>query len=200
MKTHPIKSLYQSLRRDLPDFEIKGRLLFQSPYAEILKGFCVDDSSHSPEHFYVWAFVQPLYVPAATIHFNFGQRLGDGTGRRWNCEEAGLVSALSTEMQNAKGNFLDHITTPHALADYISRFCNAPNPNNLEALAYSYLLAGDQAAADATLKKLCETIDLGIEWHRAIWERAQTIQAGDASAARELLWHWRDNTIQQLRI
>lgn len=200
MKTHQIKSLYQSLRSDLPGFEIKGRLLFQSPYAEILKGFCVDDSSHSPTHFYVWAFVLPLYVPTTTLYFNFGQRLGDGAGRRWNCEEVGLIPALSAEMQSAKANFLDHITTPQTLADYLRQFCNTPTPNHLEALAYSYLLAGDHAAADVTFNRLREALDLGIEWHRNIWERAKTIQAADAGAARELLYQWRDDTVQKLGI
>lgn len=200
MKTHPIKSLYQSLCRDLPGFEIKGRLLFQSSYAEILKGFCVDDSSHSPAHFYVWAFVQPLYVPAVTIHFNFGQRLGEGAGRRWEWEEVDLVSALSVEMLNAKTSFLDHVGTPKALAEYINRFCDDTNPNNLEALAYSFLLAGDQTSADAAFERLSDRIDPGIEWQRASGDRAKAIQACNADAAKELLHQWCIDTIRQLRI
>lgn len=89
------------------------KLLIVSPVGRILRGFCIEDSSDT-RRVYVWAFVQPLFVPSATVVLSLGRRLGGGS-RTWSSAE---VEAAASALRAEGDAFFGAIASPQALASW----------------------------------------------------------------------------------
>ena len=180
MKTKDFVALEKLLLPKLPNFTIKGPLLFIVPVGHILRGFHFDGSSFDKKGFYVNAFFMPLYVPSQHLHLTFGRRLRDEGGDRWNTEQPGFEATLEVAMQK-EVPFLAHLNTALNVANALSP--PGSNPHTHEALAYSFAKAGEtRAALDAidTLLRLIESIKHGtakLTWELEIAERAQLVKA-----------------------
>jgi hypothetical protein len=68
-------------------FLARSSLVFKVTADNILHGVSTDSSAFSKD-FFVWVFVQPLFVPHDTIAFDFGERVGGGSrcGRPRRCK------------------------------------------------------------------------------------------------------------------
>ena len=101
MRTKDFVMLEKRFLHNLPNFIIKGPLLFIAPIEHTLKGFHFDGSNFDKKSFYVNVFFMPLYKPSQHIYLTFGRRLGDGGGDRWSTDEVGFETRLEAAMQGA---------------------------------------------------------------------------------------------------
>lgn len=159
MKSSEIKRLSTKyLLPHLPEYLVKGSLLYAQPVEQLLRGFVFESSGFDRTAFYVWVFVYPLYVPAPDIPLTFGERLGGGA-KRWRPiagQEGQVMGEILLEMRSKGLPFLDQVRTPADLASVASaKAPSAPNnPHILEAEAYSLILAGRYRDARMVLERV----------------------------------------------
>ena len=70
MTTKEFIALEKSLLPDLPDFAVKGPLMFIPPAERLLRGISFEGSSFDKTSFYVTVFVMPLCIPTKHLYFN----------------------------------------------------------------------------------------------------------------------------------
>lgn len=175
------------------------------PVPHILRAFFFESSASSAEDFYVCGFFQPLYVPSEDVHFTFGQRLSNRVSfRLWN--EA-VVEHLPNAMQEY-GRVLMNISDADQVVRALEPLTRPDkrsfvNPNCLEALAYSLLLANRKTEAEEVIRKCLPTLAPEREWEQRIADRMSLIQAKVAKSmqsAFEVLAGWERDTIHNLKL
>ncbi|HEX3105274.1 MAG TPA: hypothetical protein VHQ22_12565 [Terriglobales bacterium] len=190
---------------NLPNFIIKGPLLFIAPIEHTLKGFHFDGSNFDKKSFYVNVFFMPLYKPSQHIYLTFGRRLGDGGGDRWSTDEVGFETRLEAAMQKELP-FLAGLKTALNVADALKPFLGN-NPHCHEAFSYALAKAGEiRSAVDAidTLLKLIESLKHAnpkLTWELEIAERANLLKTkltGNADIADAQLALWESETLRNL--
>lgn len=67
-----IDQIIKECKQHNSEYEIKGKLLFIPPIGEVLTGFNFEKVN---DHFYLWMFAQPLFIPKEHYYFTFGNRL-----------------------------------------------------------------------------------------------------------------------------
>jgi len=204
MRAKDFVTLEKRLLPNLPNFTIRGPLLFIVPIGHTLRGFHFDGSSFDKKAFYVNAFFMPLYVPSQHIHLTFGRRLRDGGGDRWRTDELGYETALEAAVQK-EVPFLASLTTALDVANALK-----PLGSNLhchEAFAYALAQGGEiRAAVDAidTLLEVVESVkrvNPKLTWELKIAERAQLLKAkltANLDDAIAQLAAWESETIHNL--
>jgi hypothetical protein len=211
----------QYLLPTLPGFAAKGALVYATPLDYLLRGFYFEPSGSDPSSFYVWTFIQPLYVPTRHIYFTFGRRLGKGwpldekeaDGSRSNGQhyQAGMASIMVQVLRTIEAEglpFIGNIEHPVDLAYQTSRVTDAPDedPYVVEAVIYSYILAGEYGRARekyARLKRSLSSLENGLVWAREIAQRAAQVMDNlprhpDNTVA--LLDMWTRQTARDLRL
>jgi hypothetical protein len=176
-------------------------LLFATPIDQILRAFAFDSSGIDRSAFYVTVFAQPLYIPHPSVYYNFGHRLGTS----WEANDVQVVEKLVNAIQAQGLPFLERIQQPRDLAEFIRERMHLyrgrrPNPHDLEALAYSCILADDSTAGQV-LEDLFNQLDPTVEWEVEIGARATKVaeaMARSPLAARAMLLQWEQETVQAL--
>jgi hypothetical protein len=176
----------------------------------LLRGFYFDGSSFDRCTFYVYAFVQPLYVPLPTVTFQFGIRLTGKTGQAWEINpetEAATMMDVLASIKNQGLPFIGRIQTPGDLAEYVRRITDgADNPNNVEVMAYSLALADRNPEALQALDQLQQLLQAqeGMNpWLVETFERSQELRerlATNPKQAIALLDEWTEQTRARLRL
>lgn len=191
------KQIARAIRSVVPGLHEKARVLVATPRKRILRGFYIEDSS-DPNRAYVWAFVQPLYVPATTIVLSLGERLG-GPSRAWGVEEiAGIASAA----RDNGTKFFGPIDSADALCTW-EILDHRGDEYAREARAYSLLLSGRADEATKRLRELVGMLSGGAPWMREMKERDEALAAlaeSNPKAATELLAKWEKETAAALRV
>jgi hypothetical protein len=192
----------------LSGYGSKGALLFIQPIKSLLRGFCFEGSGFDPSAFYVWAFVQPLYVPSRVISFTFGKRIGGGAGQRWKLTmdtESDVMNEVLASVKTEGIPIIERFETPAKLATEAVEFTHAPkDPYVVEAIAYSFILAGEYSRFMETvnsLQTLLENLDLSLSWPQAMLQRAQYLRdtlTRHPYKAMELLDRWAEQTLRNL--
>ena len=207
MKTKDFILLEKRLLPDFPGFSIRGSLMFISPLAHTLRGFSFEPSGFDKTPFYVTVFFQPMYVPGEHLVLNFGRRLKNGGSGRWQIQDAGNLTALTTAMQK-EVPFLLGLQTPNEVASAIQAFTRPNelghvNPHSLEALAYALILAGDTASAADVSEPFCAGL-IGLWLGRTKLLLGELIEAKLAAdgteSALEVLRTWESQTIRNLHL
>jgi hypothetical protein len=204
MRTKDFVALEKRLLPKLPNFTIKGQLLFIVPLGHTLRGFHFDGSSVDKESFYVNAFFMPLCVPSEHLHLTFGRRLREGGGDRWSAAtprfEAILEAAVQKELP-----FLAGLKTARDVANALTP--PGSNPHCHEALAYALAQTGEtRTAVDAidTLLGLINSkkrVTPPLTWELEIANRAQLLKTkltDNPEDARAQLARWESETIRNL--
>jgi hypothetical protein len=206
------------LLAELPGFRSRRSLIYSEPLDYLLRGFDFEPSGFDRYAFYVWVFVQALYVPRHGICYEFGDRLGtrDGDpGQRWHLrpdtDEEQLMARILKLMKRDGLPFLKRLRTPADVAARAARSArSSKNPNDFELWAYSLILLGKKSEALKVLDRLheacidtSEEFDAPVTWVLEMDERCQRMRAAlerDLSEAVALLNEWRDYTLHSLRL
>jgi hypothetical protein len=203
MKNSEFKAIEKRLERELSGFAFNDRLMFLAPVKSVLRGFCFEPTRSSKDSFYLWAFFQPLFVPAKEVRFLFGHRLDNG--RRLRNDRPNLDSVLLLAMKSEMPNLL-RLQTAKAVASALEPFTKPNgvgfvNPHCREAYAYSLIQAGQPEKANRVLDTLVNSIDTNLAWQQEILSRAVgvlemlTKQPQDAIAQMEC---WEIETARNL--
>src|SRR5438552_1936158 len=108
----------QYLLPHLPGFRAKKSLVFAEPLEYLLRGFALESSGFGPSVFYLWVFVQPLYVPSTHIYFHFGRRLGHGWDLDANADnESEVMGQVLTRIKDEGLPFINRFESPADFAD-----------------------------------------------------------------------------------
>ncbi len=208
MKVSQWKSLVNNyLLPHLPDFTFKGSLLYAEPVEWLLRGFSFEPSAWDRSSFYLWAFIQPLYVPSDHVYYLFGKRLGSGLGLRFEEEKRQeSMTDLLTCIQQEGIPYLQQIQTPSDVAWKAKEVHpNPADPYVVEAVAYSLILIGQYSQADKEMTHLLAYWEQEAEhdWHYQQMGRVYRVRGALRRAPQEavhLLEQWRDLTLKNLRL
>lgn len=219
MKSSYIRKLFQKYIVDsLPGFSLKGHLIYNSNYERILRGFCFEDSAYRKDSINIYVFVQPLYIPAEYLWFNFGKRLNDisekGGDRWWNISLENEGDIMREVLDLILGPGLTFIENVKSLQDLVEVFQVQGDKNRdlniLEALAYTEILVGNYQNANCSLEKLLLTLEMDIKkypqvrWLYTMKERVSRINKfileNESNAAYQQLLSWEKYTEEALKL
>jgi hypothetical protein len=203
VKVKDLLTIEKRLLPHLPNFSIKGPLVFLQPLGDTLRGFHFESSAFSKRNFYVNVFFMPLYVPAKHLHFTFGHRVG--ANERWTAEQADIDLALRVEMQK-EIPFLASLKTPTDVARSLESLTKPNkagyvNPRCYEALVYALVQAGKTSAAENAIDALLRCVNPTVAWESEVASRVRLLRnrlVEGLESAREQLAAWQAETIRNL--
>ncbi len=189
----------------LPGMVLTGPLLHLPDTAWLLRGVAMVGSV-SAESFRLWAFVQPLYVPADRLMFRYGRelsRVGDRGATSWPARRSRAVAAEIVTAVRAQGlPLLLGVRTPADLLALIREYSQASTDlGHLEATAGSAILSGDGARVRLVGQQLRELPPALARTEAA--QRIRNLLAGfeqDAGGAVSTLRCRRDETARALHL
>lgn len=172
------------LRAGLPGMEQRGSLVYRRPIGDLLCGCHFESSGFGRDRFVLHAFVQPLYVPAQSVVLSFGRRLGE-RGERWfdlgEAPQAEVMGEVLRLMEAQAVPLWARFREPADFARHGAALAsNRGDPHLLEAVAYSYALAGDHGRARAEIGVLLAVLQGSGElqpWEREMIRRNQQLDA-----------------------
>ncbi len=114
MKSTYLRKLFKTyMAENLPDFSIKGHLIYHTEIDLILRGLSFEDSAFDANTFNIYVFVQPLFLPTQYLWFNFGERLHQltkkGTDKWWTISsqnEPQIMREITTLVHGVGMDFL----------------------------------------------------------------------------------------------
>lgn len=192
------------------ELELKQNFLYKNDIeGKLLKGFCFEASQYNDNGFYLWAFVQPLYVPLDSIVLTFGHRIRLSQTKEWwgidpkSKKMATVVKKLQAAIMQETKTFLDKVNSPDAFYHYYSNN-KQTNVRTYEAVIYSSFYARNQEAfkeAESFLNILKETQDLTIPWIKQIEVNVdELIQLGSYDKIMLKLNGWQSETVKCLNL
>lgn len=194
-------ALEKRLIPSLPQFIIKGPLMFIAPLGHTLRGFYFEGSDFDKTSFYVNVFFLPLCVPAEQVSLNFGDRLRIEGSDRWSVSDPDFETTLGTEMQNAARS-LTALRTPEDVVETLkSRVRYSSDPYIYEAIAYMLARQGKREAALDALDGLVKMLDPSIQWELNMASRAHCLKTKlveSPGQAKKQLDAWESETVRNL--
>jgi len=201
-----MKGALRSIAQQLgPEYFVRKTSIFKDSADGILSGYCFDRATKK-QHFYIWAFCLPLYVPHEVLSLLFGQRIGGGCAS-WYLDPSGANVSDILSLLNSKENI--EITSIGTATAFLQRFeteglSTKPNTHTQEAVAYSYAKVGRLAECIHLLRVLIARFT-EME-HARHWEVAQLARAEAVlhaaelgpSAVADILCVWERETRQSL--
>jgi hypothetical protein len=200
----------------LPGYLAKGPLVYHGSTEHLLRGFYFERSSHGDRGFFVWVFVQPLYIPSDHLAFSFGDRLphlAEGADRFWQIREGGEAEVMDDILRLAEDAglaFLNRFPTVESLPDGLVRsFPGSLGSRALEAIAYAHVLSDSPEKAMTALRRLKDQVSEASQklpkrvWLHEIGERAQKVEDAlgrSSEAAKAVLNEWSEETRKALGI
>ena len=196
----------QYLLPHLEGFRTHGKLLYQVPVGNVLRGFIFDSSGFSAEGFYPEVFVQALYVPCDHLNLTLGKRfLGV-----WKFEpglEQQLGQRLLHEIFRTGLPLLRRQSGPEGIvAELRGNPALGVNSRLQEVLAYSLLILGRNDEGLDELDKLLAMLEPLREARS--WERSLHAEMGilreklmrNPAELRAMLQEIAERTRQKLRL
>lgn len=215
MKGQLVRKLSKKyLLHDLPGFTVKGHLLYDQNIDFLLSGLCFESSAFSQNSFTIDVFVQPLFIPATYLYFNFGDRIGLIFKNRdywWEYDENNEVQIMD-EIHTAITTFgIPYLKKRNFLKGFITTYKNfkpTENPHTIEGIAYSYILVEDYGKAQKHLSSLGKRLINDAEYYQnASWivEMQKRVilmlshlENKNYQNAKDQLSQWRDFTLSSL--
>jgi hypothetical protein len=183
-----------------PEFRVRGSLLLLTPVGSTLRGLALERSSANAA-FYVWAFFQPLCVPAEHIYFNLGRRVGGGS-RTWSAVEPSALDALESAIRREALPFLAPISSSRDAALAAKLLDPEHDATTQRAVAYSFARAGDTSQS---LREIDRFLALAKDdmrpWAvREVTEasRLRDLLKNDPTAVQAQLEQWEKHTLKAL--
>jgi len=206
MKRAQKKRIARAIQSAVPNLHYveKEGILAATPRGRVLRGVCFENSS-DPHGVYLWAFVQPLYVPATTVVLGLGDRLGGGC-RLWAVDEA---EAAAAAVRDEGLPFFEPVSSAEALANW-EYLDECPGDYPWEVKAYSLVAAGRLAEGAQALRDFLEWLSSlpGLPGETPAWEiemreraeRLADLAETNPNAAQELLAEWESEMVSALRL
>lgn len=210
MKTKEIQKFVKtSLLPYFPGFGLAGRVLFEEPVNDVLRGFFFEDSEFSQNTVYVWAFVQPLYTPKGYFSLSFGKRLhrkNSLIGRREDWDMA-LLEVTGAELRKAIDSqglaHISRLSDPCKIAKNLFRVTGLRgDPYAIEAVIYSQIILGDVIKGASRLEGLLRDVQ-GQEKYEELTVRGHLLLEATKHGVQGtagILNRWRTQTAKQLKI
>jgi hypothetical protein len=208
MTAKELSAIGKKLTHSLPDFAVSGPVIFKIEPEGILLGLHFGSSSRDGRILRLNAFLLPLFVPTETIHFNYGKRIGSGTGQ-WNGDDPNLIDGLTESIRIEAIPFFKTVSTLQGVVEFIRPMVvpNANgyvNPHSQEALAYTLVKLNDVDGAMAMLNQIQKSLSKSaVPWELDIRTRTQLIEEKllpKPEAALAQLEAWKAETIGKLRL
>jgi len=199
MKKSEKRRILGALREAVPLLRENGKMLIMDPVESVLRGFYLEDSS-TRDAAYVWAFVQPLYIPSKTVTLTLGQRLG-GQARTWKAHLEDL-EALKEFAIHQGLPFLRQIGSSARLADS-PWLAQKASEHAIQARAYALGASERWQEAIPLLQSLISSLEAATGWRLDMKRRAQQLASlGQAAPceAKQLLETWANETAKNLGI
>ncbi|MBN1971953.1 MAG: hypothetical protein JW870_21555 [Candidatus Delongbacteria bacterium] len=179
-------------------------LIIREPIKEILQGFCFEKSPHDKNGFYLWVFVQPIFIENDNIVLTFGKRIKNKNGNEWwsiNKEnENYIIQNLNTVFENEGFNYLNQTGSLNKFFNYF-RDCQT-NLRIMEAVSFTSFIIGNKDCYkenDTLINEIEENHDLGIKWKRDILDKLYLIKnINDDSKLKQIFLGWSYYTVKQL--
>jgi hypothetical protein len=173
MKAAVLNKLFRShLAAQLPGFQLDRNLLFASPAAPILRGFCFESSGFAKDIGYVNVFVQALYVPRNHVTLHCGKRLENAAGARWKLSEeisASDLQSLATALTGDGLQFLARRETPEKLVSAFKlKALLERDPHVRQLVAFSLAKVKRYEAAMKMLKNMRLPAKHALEWEQEV--------------------------------
>ena len=221
MKGRQIERLARKLLLPvLPEFAVRGSLVYRRPVGELLYALSFDTSSFTSSRIFVEAFVQPLFVPVDGLWFTFGDRLGEIRGGQWwDVDEENpdpAFAAIAEVVRRDALPFFSQLDGLDGFCEVIPRWASArrkklkslqsmDDPVVLEALGYAELLRGRK---DEALQLLTAAVDseqedgqyADAERLANLQHTLDLVQRLGLEAGQAQLAEWRAQTIRNLKI
>jgi hypothetical protein len=201
MKVTQVRQLSKYLLPHLPDYTQSGMVLHSSSVKHVLRGFYFEDSGFDASAFYVWVFFLPLYIPTTTISFNFGKRLGSGSGTRWTLSTPRLHDELLEYILLDGLEFLKDKDEPSKVAIAVRKLGPSSGLYGIEAIAYSEIMSENVIAGLTALDKLTSSLDRSIRWQAEMMDRATRLKmklSVSLQDAKQLLTEWEQSSLKNL--
>jgi hypothetical protein len=204
MTKKDFEKIGKRLLPQLPGFIAKGDLLFILPLRHTLRGFFFDGSSFDKNLFFVYVFLQPLFVPDTYISLNIGWRVG-GESHTWDINSPDLLTELGLSLKREALPFLLRIESPKEVADAVMALRISADPYVQQAIAYSFARAKEVSKATAAIDQLFHLLDMkeSYPWQREMAERAEKLKAqliADPEDAQHQLDVWESETVKNLKL
>jgi hypothetical protein len=181
MTSRELSSLSKVFKGDLPEFDIKGPMIFKITPGGILLGLYFGSSSRAAKLLRLDAFCLPLFVPTSVVHFNYGKRIVPEFGQ-WNADQPDLIERLAAAIRLNAVPFFNTVCTLEGVAKLI-RSLTVPNangyknPHGQEALAYVLVKNGEITEALAILERIQTALNKStISWELEIKARTMSFR------------------------
>ena len=221
MKGRQIERLARKLLLPvLPEFAVRGSLVYRRPVGELLYALSFDTPSFTSSRIFVEAFVQPLFVPVDGLWFTFGDRLGETRRDEWwDVDEENpdpAFAAIAEVVRRDALPFFSQLDGLDGFCEVIPRWASArrkklkslqsvDDPVVLEALGYAELLRGRK---DEALQLLTAAVDseqedgqyADAERLANLQHTLDLVQRLGLEAGQAQLAEWRAQTIRNLKI
>jgi hypothetical protein len=175
MKSRDIQVIAKRIIDRMPGFARKGSMVIGPLTNGILRGIYFEDSGFDKLAFYVWVFVQPLYVPAKNVTFNLGKRIGGGSGKRWRLDESNIAEKIVAAIEEEGLSLLESTGTPEGLCSWIDSLPAYNDPYVRQAKAYSLAAAHRLKEAFAEFKELRISLNSSVPWMAEMSSRAASL-------------------------
>ena len=191
----------------LENSKLHKNILYQSPVSDFLKGFCFEQSGFDKESFYLWCFIQPLYLPSENIVLTFGKRILPQKTEKWIIEKdneseiINIFNDINNKIKNEGLAYIDELDSH----EKFYMFCKKNKKTNIriwESLIYTGLYKGlaDTDKEAELLINYLQKMDMSINWIREIYDNLKIFLEKNKMERNELINSWKEFTIKNLQL
>jgi hypothetical protein len=189
------------------DFVFSNNILHKKTETGFLKGFCFEKSGNNKEGFYLWCFVQPLYVPSEDLILTFGERIKNKKDEFWQIDKGNenaikeIFADLNKKIKGEGISYLEETGKPEKFC----AFFNKQKKNNIriwEAIVYTKLyneLSKAEEETDMFIAELGKQNNT-INWIRNIKFNLELLLSKDLTGRKRLMKEWECETLRNLKL
>jgi hypothetical protein len=188
-------------------FTLRKNVLYQIQESDFIKGFCFEQSTFDKEGFYLWCFIQPLYVPTEDLVLTYGKRLSSNKIEFWVIKKENesqiknTFKEINSILKNEGILYLEELGT----LEKFYLFCKEHRKINVriwEALVYTgYYLNIPEARNDAELLlDHIKQLNFEFPWLKVLFENLRTLISISALERKKLLIKNKEYTINHLQL